>query len=265
MIEISLSLTLNLHVYVPRGPATHISWSGQWLPRKSYGASVFAPALRALNYPGSEKHPWEADVFDTISQSPEKNTPDIDSNHLSEEYENRWCISRIQAWSYWSHEKLRLKVIIVKGREGELAPVPAVPDNLFSLLYSNWSQECWWDQRLLIVSALSASGGAFVLFHFIYFDGREKGSVMQHACPPWHTLGTLPLPLMLLTLAQSWNCCLLLLPSAPFLFRPYPCLPWPFLVTKIWSRVRPWLDAPHCVLMDGKKKPTLQFRSCVYW
>lgn len=183
MVEISLSLTLNLHVYVPRGPATHISWSGQWLPRKSYGASVFAPALRALNYPGSEKHPWEADVFDTISQSPEKNTPDIDSNHLSEEYENRWCISRIQAWSYWSHEKLRLKVIIVKGREGERAPVPAVPDNLFSLLYSNWSQECWWDQRLLIVSALSASGWAFVLFHFIYFDGREKGSVHATCMP----------------------------------------------------------------------------------
>lgn len=30
-----------------------------------------------------------------------------------------------------------IKVIIVKGREGEWAPVPAVPDNLFSLLHSN--------------------------------------------------------------------------------------------------------------------------------
>lgn len=163
---------------------------------------------------------------------------------------------RIQAWSYWSHKKLRLKVIIVKGREGEWALVPAVPDNLFSLLHSNWSQECWWDQRLLIVYALSAAGWVFVSFYFIFIlMGVRKAPCMQHACLPWHMLSILPLSLVPLTSAQSWNRCLLLLPSAPFLFRPYPCLPWPFLVTKIWSRVKPWLDAAHCMLMDENKNP----------
>lgn len=93
---------------------------------------------------------------------------------------------RIQAWSYWSNEKLRLMVIIVKGRKG------SGPQCLRSRITCSTRstiievRECWWDQRLLIVSALSASGRAFLSFILFILMGVRKVLCIEHTCLPWH-------------------------------------------------------------------------------
>lgn len=55
---------------------------------------------------------------------------------------------------------------------------------------STWStlievRECWWDQRLLIVSALSASGRVFFIILFMLM-GVRKVLCIEHTRLPWH-------------------------------------------------------------------------------
>lgn len=173
MIEISRSLTFIVCLW-PQGIDQWATFHGMvvtdtWeLRGLSLCSSLEGPSIpRVLEA-------WEADVFDTISQSPKNNmiqTIYQRSMRTDEVFQNsgmELLIEReIKTYGYYG-----------KGQEG------SGPQCLRSCLTcSTWStiiegSECWWDQRLLIISALGASGWAF-LFCFIlfYFDGCEKSSV----------------------------------------------------------------------------------------
>lgn len=124
---------------------------------------------------------------------------------------------------------------------------------------STWStviedRECWWDQRLLIVSLSVPLAQCFssLLLYFIYSDGCKKvpvhgALIARCGTALYRGRKMLSYSLRPLTSTQSWNSV-----SSSSGFYSDPIQSWPFLVTRIWPSVIEFLLDSPCHVLSGK-------------